>query len=229
MDEIHKIAVFLVGLGAPASLYADYLDDLKKHLPHTKLFVLEWWSQDDFGMNALQSYIGNSDAILIGHSAGSVIALQAFAKWPALVKKIIMLDSHFLRTSNNLLIVSHMLDVMLSNDSSTIKNRVKSAYVPIIGNSLVFDKALKFAVDCVNLYFDQVCAMFNTMSAHSVLHIGFTNTDYQMLNGEDEKKLSGTWEKYNVDVRFLPMNHFDLIDAKYAGRINQLLEDWLAN
>src|SRR3990167_9228982 len=122
MDEIHKIAVFLVGLGAPASLYADYLDDLKKHLPHTKLFVLEWWSQDDFGMNALQSYIGNSDAILIGHSAGSVIALQAFAKWPALVKKIIMLDSHFLRTSNNLLIVSHMLDVMLSNDSSTLKN-----------------------------------------------------------------------------------------------------------
>lgn len=227
MDDINKTAVFIVGLGAPASLYADYLNDLKKYLPQTKIFVLEWWNQDDFGINALQSYIGNSDVILLGHSAGGVIALQALAKWPSLVKKIIMLDSHFLHTKNTLLTVSRMLDIMLSKDNLTIKNRVKNAYAPIIDNSLAFNKALDFAIEWVNTSFTQVCTMFNTMPAHSALHIGFTNPGYQILSDEDKKVLLLLWEKFNVDVKFLPMNHFDLIDDKYAASINQLIAAWI--
>jgi len=229
MDDMNnKIAIFIVGLCAPASLYADYLDDLKKHLPQTKLFVLEWWNQDDFGVNALQSYIGNSEVILIGHSAGSVIALQALARWPDLVKKIIMLDSHFLHSQNALPSVSRMLDIMLSKDDSTIKNKVKSAYSPIVDNSLVFNKALKFAMEWVNASFNQVCPMFNTMPAHSALHIAFTNSGYQILNAEDKKALSALWERFSVDVKFLSMSHFDLIDGKYAASINQLIAFWLS-
>lgn len=227
MDDMNKIVVFIVGLGAPANLYTDYLDDLKKHLPQTKLLILEWWNQDDFGMHMLQSYIGNSDVILIGHSAGGVIALQALAKWPDLVKKIIMLDSHFLRTKNTLLSVSRMLDIMLSKDNIIIKNKVKNAYAPIIDDSVAFNKALDFAIEWVNVSFDQVCTRFNTMPAHSALHIGFTNSGYQILNAEDEKALLASWGKLNVDAKFIPMNHFDFIDKKYAAEVNQLIGGWL--
>jgi len=229
MDVNIQVVVFIVGLGAPASLYTDYLDDLKKVLPQKKLFILEWWSQDDFGINTLQSYIGNSDVMLIGHSAGGVIALQALAKWPDLVKKIVMLDSHFFRTRNALPAVSRMLDVMLCNDNLTIENRVKNAYAPILDNALTFNKALKFAVDWVGDNFDQVCAMVNSMSAHSALYIGFTNPGYQTLNMADKKVLLASWEKFSVDVRFIQMNHFDLIDVNYAANINQLIADWLTN
>jgi pimeloyl-ACP methyl ester carboxylesterase len=227
MDNINKIAVFLVGLGSPASLYSDYINNLKKHLPKTTIFVLEWWSQDDFGINELQSYINNSEVILIGHSAGSVIALQAFAKWSTLVKKIIMLDSHFLRTRNVLPTISRMLDIMLSKDDSSIKNKVKSAYAPIIKNSLAFNKAFQFAIEWVSTSFNQVCTMFNAMPAHSALYIGLTNSSYQILSTEDEKAVLALWEQYSVDVKFLRMNHFDLIDDKYAVDINQLIARWL--
>ena len=229
MDDINKRnkkAVFLVGLGAPASLYADYIDDLKKYLPQTTLFVLEWWNQADFGINTLQSYIGDSDVILIAHSAGSVIALQALAKWPTAVKKIIMLDSHFLRTKNTLVTVNHMLDIMLSKNNLTVKNKVINAYAPIIDNSLSFNKALEFAIEWVNVNFDQTCTLFNTMPAHSALLIGFTNSGYQILNAEDEKALLTLWKKFNIDLKFLPMNHFDLIDDKCAARLNQLIAGW---
>lgn len=229
MTGINKTAIFIVGLGAPANLYTNYLDNLKKYFPQTKFFVLEWWNQDDFGVNQLQSYISNSKVILIGHSAGGVIALQALAKWPKWVEKVIMLDSHFLRTKSHLLKVSHMLDIMLSNDNSTVNDRVKSAYAPIIDNSLAFNKALEFAIEWVNTSFDQVCPLFNTMPAHSALQIGFTNPSYQILNVKDKKALLASWEKFSVDVKFLPMNHFDLIDDKQADHINRLIADWVGS
>lgn len=227
MDDINKKLIFIVGLGAPASLYTNYLDSLKKHLPQSKLLVLEWWNQDDFGINALQSSIDNSEVMLIGHSAGSVLALQALSKWTDLVKKIIMLDSHFLRTKKTLHSVSRMLEIMLCNDNSSIKNRVKSAYAPIINNSLAFNKALEYAIEWVNTSFDQICNMLPTMPKHSALHIGFTNSGYQILDTADEKALLTLWEKFNVDIHFLPMNHFDLIDTKHAEIINQLIASWL--
>jgi pimeloyl-ACP methyl ester carboxylesterase len=225
--EIPKVVIFIVGLGAPASLYSDYLSDLKKQLSQIKIFVLEWWNQDDFGFSELRSYIGNSSVTLVCHSAGGSIGLQAFAKWPNLVKKMIMLDSHFLRSKTTLLTVNRMLDIILNNDHVIINNKVKSAYAPIVDNSLFFNKALNFAVEWVNTSFDQTCALFNMMPDHSGLFIGFSNTHYQMLNAEDKKALYEIWEKFNVDVKFLPMNHFDLIDVKYAIMINQLIADWL--
>jgi pimeloyl-ACP methyl ester carboxylesterase len=224
---MNKIAVFLVGIGAPASLYIDYFDDLKAHLPETNVFVLEWWKQDDFGISALQSYLGKAEMMLIGHSAGSVIALQALAKWPASVKKIIMLDSHFQRSRNALPTVNGMLEIMLSQDPTELQDRVKNAYAPILENDLVFNRALEFAIKWVNDSFDQACTMLDAMPAHSALQIGFTNLAYQMLNAEDEKTLFAFWEEFGVDVECLPMNHFDLIDEQSAASINQVIAGWL--
>jgi thioesterase domain-containing protein len=138
-----------------------------------------------------------------------------------------MLDSHFLRSKKSLITVSGMLDIMLSKDNTTIKNKVKNAYAPIIDNSSDFDKALTYAVEWVNTHFDQACAMFNTMPEHSALHIGFTNSSYQLLSAEDKKAALASWAQFNVDVKFSPMNHFDLVDEKYAASVNQLIAAWL--
>lgn len=227
MHTTPNIIVFIVGLGAPASLYTEYLEDLKKRLPETQIMVLEWWNQADFGMNKLQRFIGNSEVVLLAHSAGGVIALQALAKWPEQIKKIIMLDSHFLHTRKELPTVKSILDIMLSHDSPAIRHNVKNAYAPIIDNDLVFNDAFKFAIDWVNNSFDQACDNLKMMPKHSALHIGFTNSSYQLLNGEDEKTALALWGKSNVDTEFLPMNHFDLIDANHAADINQKIVDWL--
>src|SRR5437773_2368557 len=137
MEAIIQRVIFLVGLGAPASLYANYLDDLKKRLPQTNIVALEWWNQADFGVNALQSEINNSEVMLIGHSGGSVLALQALATMPGLVKRIIMLDSHFLHTRNALPTVSRALDIMLSQSSSSVAKQVKNAYLPLINHDVM--------------------------------------------------------------------------------------------
>lgn len=228
MDTITQTVIFIVGLGAPEDLYVDYLGDLKTTLPHAKFLVLEWWNQDDFGMTTLQSYIGNSDVILIAHSAGSVIALQALEKWPAFIKKIIMLDSHFLRSHHVLPTIERMLEIMLTKDNSTIQNRVKDAYAPMLVNDAIFKNALQFAINWVNEHFDQACNLFDTMPAHAALFIGFTNSSYQILNSEEQNTLSALWQKHNVDVKFFPINHFDLIEENNAKRINQCIVNWLS-
>lgn len=227
MDDIDIKVVFLVGVGAPASLYKDYLDNLKKHLPKAKVFVLEWWNQEDFGISQLQSYIGNSEVMLIGHSAGSVIALQALMKWPAFVTKIVMLDSHFQRSKNALPTVSRMLEVMLSNNKPSIKNKIETAYAPHIDDASNFNKALSFAIEWVNTSFDSARNLFNVMPAHSALLIGFTNMSYRIMSSDDETTLTQSWKNFNVDVKSIPMNHFDLIDARYGESINQLIRNYV--
>lgn len=227
MDSIIKKVIFIVGLGTPADLYTDYLDDLKKQMPQIELLVLAWWNQDDFGINLLRSYIDDSHVILIAHSAGGVIAFQALAKWPELIKKIIMLDSHFLRTPHALSTVAHMLDTILSKDNKVIQDKVKNAYAPILHDDATFNKALKFAVNWVNEHFDPSCNLLKMMPAHSVLFIGFTNSNYQILNDKDKSVLLRIWNKFNVDVKFFLINHFDLIESKSANDINQLIVDWL--
>lgn len=226
-DRMTQKIIFIVGLGAPACLYSDYLEDLKKQFPRAKVEVLEWWNQEDFGANRLQSCMDNSQTILIGHSAGGTIALQAFSKWPELVKKVIMLDSHFLRKGNALSNVSRALDSMISKANVTTQNRVKEAYAPILKNDIIFNKALTFAMKWVNEHFDRVCPLFNTMPVHSGLHVGFTNSSYDLLGEKDKKALLTSWEKFNVDVAFLPMGHFDLIDSKCATSVNQIIVDWI--
>ncbi len=227
MDAIPKTVIFIVGLGAPANLYKDYLEDLKARLPQTQIMVLEWWNQPDYGINKLHSYIGNSEVILIAHSAGGVIALQALEKWPGQVKKIMMLDSHFLHTRKALPTVKSILDIMLSHDSPAIRHNVKNAYAPIIDNDVVFNDAFKFAIDWVNNSFDAARDNLKNLPAHSALHIGFTNSSYQLIDDEDKKAAKELWGKSNVDTKFLPMNHFDLIDDKHAANINQSIITWL--
>lgn len=220
--------IFIVGIGAPAELYIDYLADLKEQISPTKLWVLEWWNQHDFGMNLLQSYIDNSEVILIGHSSGSNLALQALIKWPKLVKKIIMLDPHFLRTTHTLPTVARMLDVILSEDNRVTQERVTKAYEPLINNDATFNNALKYAINWVHEDFDKSCNLLKTFPTHSVLFIVFTNSNYQIVNDGSKKIIRDLWENFNVDLRFLPTHHFDLIENKCARSINQLIKDWLA-
>lgn len=87
MSTITPVTLFFVGIGAPAHLYTDYLDDLKNRLPETKLHVIEWWNQPDFDTREIESYIDHSELTLIAHSAGGVIALQVLEKWFNFVKK----------------------------------------------------------------------------------------------------------------------------------------------
>lgn len=223
MTNFKENIVFIVGLGAPENLYKNYLVNLKKYLPQTEIFILEWWKQADFGVKALKSYIGNSKTILIAHSAGGVIALQALIQNPASVKKIIMLDSHFLSSKSALPTVSHMLDLMLIKDKENIKIAVEFAYAPILANNVAFNKALEFAIEWVNQYFNQACAQLKMTLPHSALHLGFTNSSYQVLNPEDEKAALQFWNKFNVDASTLPMGHFDLIDEMNADSINQVI------
>lgn len=227
MDTTPSNIIFIVGLGAPASLYKNYLDDLQKRMPQATISVLEWWNQKDYGISKLKSYIGNSEAILIAHSAGGVIALQALEKWSQQIKKIIMLDSHFLHTRKALPTVKGILDVMLSHDTHSIRHLVKNAYAPIIDNDVVFNDAFAYAIEWVNNNFDNACATLKTLSDNSVMYIGFTNSSYEIINEDDKKSTLELWEKSNVEAKFLPMNHFDLIDNKHAANINQLIVDWL--
>lgn len=227
MEQRDQNLIFIVGVGAPANLYSDYLEDLKKRLPQKNLKVIEWWNQADFGITALDASIENADAILVCHSGGGTLGLQAIAKWPNNIKKIIMLDSQFLHKRPPLLTVSQILDVMLSQDDSTIKNKVKAAYAPIIDDDLIFNKSLNFAIAWVNKQFDSACLKLNTMAAHTALFMGFTNSGYQALSGEEKNTLLAFWKRFGVDVKFLPINHFDLIDKKHAVTINQMIVSWL--
>ena len=51
----------------------------------------------DFGINKLQSYIGNSEVVLLGHSAGGVIALHdtVFREGPTKVSKELIKSGKF--------------------------------------------------------------------------------------------------------------------------------------
>jgi pimeloyl-ACP methyl ester carboxylesterase len=227
MKEVAPTVIFIVGLGAPASIYTAYLENLRSHLPQMELHILEWWKQTDFGVAGLQSTMEGKEVIVIGHSAGSVLALQAFSKGPGQIKKIIMLDSHFLRTQSALPGISQMLDLMLNQDDAATQNKVRAAYAQVVENDSSFKAALQFAVDWVNAYFDQVCPQLKAMPQSSVLYIGFTNPTYQKLNAENEEALLASWKKWGVDVEFFPSNHFDLIEVEQAAAINQLIADWL--
>jgi pimeloyl-ACP methyl ester carboxylesterase len=228
MDSIKKnTIIFFVGLGAPANLYTHYLNDLRKRLPQTQLQVFKWWNQQDFDINILKSYIENTNVTFIGHSGGSVVSLKALMKWPHLIEKIIMLDSHFLKSRDSLPSVSDTLEIMLKHDNSIIQEHVKNAYKPVIENPANFNNAFQSAITWVNTWFNEACELLSTLPAHSALHIGFTNSRYEKLNIEDKKTLEVFWNKYHVDVKTFLINHFDLIDVKEAAAINQCIVEWL--
>lgn len=228
MNSINQRIIFIVGLGAPASLYDDYLEDLKKKMPQAEILVLEWWSQKDFGFHTLQFYMNHSNVILVAHSGGSVIALQALEKWPDQIKKIVMLDSHFLRTQKTLPTVTRMLDVMLKDDDIQIQNKVRQAYAPVVDDDIAFNQAFHWAVQWVNEKFELTCHLLNAMPMHSVLFIGFTNASYQILNPEEQNALSTLWKKFHVDIYFVLISHFYLIEKMSANAINQIIVDWLS-
>ena len=81
-------------MGAPVNLYNNLAQGFRRYFPNAKLHILAWWDLADFGSKVINDLLQNSQAILLAHSAGGIIALQALDKFPANVKKLIMLDTH---------------------------------------------------------------------------------------------------------------------------------------
>jgi hypothetical protein len=65
------------------------------------------------------------------------------------------------------------------------------------------------------------------MQDHMVLHMGFTNSQYQVLDVEHENELKIFWGQYNFDTQFLPMSHFDLIEPSRAKLVVHKISSWL--
>ena len=219
--------VFLAGLGAPIELYSDLIETIRTQIPHKKFHVLEWWSQHDFGKNELNRYLQNPNTILIGHSAGGSMSIQALADSPDVVRWVVMLDSHTLKGMSQLPSIEKFLDIILSCDSKEVIDKVRKAYVPLANDSKPFDRALLFLSEWVKNDFPKVCSAIKTMQDHTVLHMGFTDSQYQVLDAEHEKELSIFWGQNNFDTQFLPMTHFELILASRANMIVQEIADWL--
>ncbi len=218
--------VFLVGLGAPNELYNDLIKNIKEHIPHDIFHVLEWWNQDDFGKKALNQYLENTNALLIGHSAGGSIAIQALADSPDVVRQVVMLDSHTLKGIKQLPSIEKFLDILLSHDDEEIINQVRNAYAPLIKDSSAFDRTLEFLSEWVKNDLTTVCTSIKAMSDHRVLHMGFTNSQYEVLDAEHENELKNFWGQYHFDTEFLPMSHFDLIKPRFAKMIVQKISEW---
>jgi len=219
--------VFLVGVGAPIELYNDLIESIREQIPHEAFHVLEWWNQDDFGKNELNRYLQNTSAILIGHSAGGSMAIQALADSPDVVRRVVMLDSHTLKGMKPLPSIEKFLDILLSRDSAEVIDKVRNAYASVVKDSRAFDRALEFLSEWVKNDLPEVCSIIKAMQDHMVLHMGFTNSQYQVLDVEHENELKIFWGQYNFDTQFLPMSHFDLIEPSRAKLVVHKISSWL--
>ena len=219
--------IFLVGLGASADLYAPLMQDFRAQWPQAQCSILEWWSKPDFGMSDLKLALQDSKTILIGHSAGGIMALNAFAQWPDQVQRIIMLDSHIIHNTNKLPSIAKMLEIMVSDGSPEIAKRIENAYAPLIQNDSQFQKAFSFVVQWVNADFETAATKIKSQPPHFVLHIGFTDGNYKMLGSRALPAQQEIWGKYGMDVKCMPMNHFDMIDAQRAEALAELIKGWL--
>lgn len=225
--ESTNALIFIAGVGAPVDAYTHLIKRLQESIPHQSFHLLEWWSQDDFGEKALSKFVADGDAILVGHSSGGSMAIEALVQSPDKIKKVIMLDSHRLQSMSPFPPVEKMLEIMLGQDSPEIKRLVEQTYAPIILNSAVFLKAVNYLSQWVKNDFERVAAAIQKMPAHTVLHVGFTDNHYQILDATHEKEQEALWGKYNIDVECLPMTHFDLLSADKTDIIMKLLISWL--
>lgn len=219
--------IFLVGLGAPIELYNNLIENIREQVPHKAFHVLEWWNQDDFGKNELNRYLQQTSTILIGHSAGGSMAIQALVDSPDVVQRVVMLDSHTLKGMKPFPPIEKFLDILLARDSAETIEKVRTAYIPVINDTTAIDRALEFLSAWVKNDFPEVCTTIKAMQDHTVLHMGFTDSHYQVLDTEHEIELKNFWGQYNFDTQFLPMSHFDLITPSSAKLIAHKISEWL--
>lgn len=217
--------LFLVGIGANAEIYQPFLQELQHQYPHAKLQTLVWWQEQDLGMKSIHNLLQDKKTLLIGHSAGGVIALKTFQQWPQLVQKIVMLDSHIIHQTNKLPSIEKMLSVMLEGDTPATQKIVQQAYAQVVQDDTQFYQAFHALVQWVNSDFELVAARFNSMPKF-VLHVGFTDCNYKKYEADAMRTEQEVWGKFGIDVRCLPMNHFDLIEPAQARVINKLIADW---
>ena len=168
--------VFLAGLAAPVQLYSHLVENIRQQIPHGVFHVLEWWNQDDFGKKELNRYLQNTSAILIGHSSGGSMAIQALADSPDVVQRVVMLDSHTLIGMKPLPSIEKFLDIVLSPDSAEIIDKVRNAYAPVVKDSTAFDRAFEFLSQWMKNDLPKVGSAIKVMQGHTVLHMGFTNS-----------------------------------------------------
>ncbi|HSW71741.1 MAG TPA: alpha/beta hydrolase [Gammaproteobacteria bacterium] len=219
--------IILVGLGAPSSLYATLSENISKTQPQFPIQILNWWDCADFGKQDLENATRNKQTLLIAHSAGGVIALQAIADAPQNIKRVIMLDTHALSKITHLLQVEHLLEIVLSGSDPKVRNQVIQAYQPIINRHQSFDASLQFAANWANTRLDETGKQIQQMAPHRVLHIGFTDSSYQLLDQAHEAEQRAFWIKYQIDKEFMPMHHFDLVLQEQAAAITSQMMTWL--
>jgi pimeloyl-ACP methyl ester carboxylesterase len=219
--------IFLVGLGSSADLYSELLHNLHEQFPQAEFSIIEWWKHPDFGMGDLKVKLQNSNAILIGHSGGGMLALKAFAEWPGQVQRIIMLDSHIIHQISKLPSVDQMLTIMLAGDSPGVKQQIENAYASVKKDDTQFYQAFTYVVAWVNSDFERVAMNINKMPPHFVLHVGFTDSNYKTLGSAAMTTENELWGKYGMDVTCMPMNHFDLVDSSRAMALSRLISVWL--
>ena len=224
--SLSRSIVILTGLGAPISLYQQLADDLRSALPKQDIHIINWWEHEDFGQEILAKTIRNTQTILIAHSGGGVIALQALMQSPELVKRAILLDTHFLHKIPSLTIDA-MLETMLQHDNPEIKNRILEAYEPTIKNSASFFRSFHYALGWVNSSFKECLTSIQKMPAHTVFHIGFTDSSYQALDSQHIIQNQALWNPYKVDTESMPMSHFDLVIPTQAKRVASGIIKWL--
>lgn len=217
--------LFLVGIGAPTEIYQPLLQQLQQCYSLAKITSLNWWQQADFGRQDIETALQDRQTVLVGHSAGGVVALQAWQRWSQLVQKIVMLDSHIIYRASKLPSIDKMLSVMLEGDNETLKQIISQAYAPVKSNDTQFYSAFTTLVQWVNSDFELVAAKIKQKPAFA-LHVGFTDTNYKKYNDDTIQQEQTIWGKYGVDVRCLPMNHFDLIESQHAREISKVIADW---
>lgn len=219
--------IFLAGLGAPIAIYNDFIQLLRDQIPHKTFHTLEWWQQQDFGSKELAGFLQDKHSILIGHSAGGSIALNALAHSPESIQRVIMLDSHTLKGMNKLPSIESFLAILLSQDSHEVIERVGEAYQLVVNDPAQFDRALLFVSAWVKDDLAQVFAKIESMDTHTVLHIASTDAHYKMLDEENKKEVMRFWSQHRIDAECIPMTHFDLIMPDHASSIVKAISRWL--
>jgi pimeloyl-ACP methyl ester carboxylesterase len=227
MPNKSNTIVFLAGLGAPIQLYHPLLEIIREQIPHQAFHTMEWWNQNDYGKNEIQRYLQHSNAILIGHSSGGSMAIQALVDSPDKIQRVVMLDSHAPTATKPLPSIEKFLDTILSPDSTEIIAKVRNAYAPLVNDSTAFDRAFEYLSQWVKYDLPKVGSTIKSMQDHTVLHMGFTNSHYQVLDAKEEHELITLWGQYHFDTQFLPMSHFELIKPSHAKIVVEKISSWL--
>lgn len=219
--------IFLVGIGAPANLYHYLVTNIVEQFG-IDVKTIVWWDQDDCGVKELDSILKDKKVLLVGHSAGGIIALQALERHPNSITNLIMLDSHIVHSSKFTPKMPDFLESMIKNNNSSVIDAVNEAYIPVLQDPSDFDASIKKIITWNDTNLSKVLAKIKSKS-HSVFYISCTDQHYQMHDDNSEHEMLDVWKESGIDLFFMPMNHFDLILPQFAKNISIQIANWFKN